>query len=227
MVIAALIVAIVSALASVAAVRYARRSDRSAGRSAVAAERSAVASEARAALEGQRRHAELTPRFRITCGPANPGTDTLRLVVFLAGPPELGRLDSVTVKIRDDHPWRADGTPLAGGPSPEEVAAQIWGPYRFIPGTGPGADLSRGIPGADPTGRVTPTRGMPVGEELPFALEPTSAPRWSAWSLENWRAQIGNVIRLQLDSHRDGWEPWTGTCEYDLSVPLGTVVQAP
>ena len=62
----------------------------------------------------------------------------MRLSVFLAGAPELRRLDSLTVKIRDDHPWRADGSPLAGGPSSEEVAAQIWGPYRFIPGTGPG-----------------------------------------------------------------------------------------
>jgi type II secretory pathway pseudopilin PulG len=227
MVIAALVVAIVSALASVAAVRYARRSDQSAARSATASERSAVASEARAALEAQRRHAELTPRFRVTCARANPGSDTFRLSVFLAGPPELGQLDSLTVKIRDDHPWRADGQPLAGGPSPDEIAAQIWGPYRFQPGSGPGADSTKGIPGADPTGRVTPTRGMPVGEALPFFLEPTRPPQWSAQPLENWRNERGTVIRLQFDSRRDGWEPWTATCEFDLSAPLGTVVEAP
>lgn len=227
MVIAALIVAIVSALASVAAVQYARRSDQSAERSAVASERSAVASEARAALEGQRRHAEMTPRFRITVAPANPGSDSLRLGVFLVGPPELDRLDSLTVTIRDDHPWRAQGSPLAGGPSTEEVAAQIWGPYRFMPGTGPGADSTKGIPGADPTGRVTPTRGMPVGEALPFFLEPTRPPQWSAQPLENWRHERGPAIRLQLECRRDGWEPWTLTCEFDTSAPAGTVVEVP
>jgi hypothetical protein len=86
-----------------------------------------------AALDMQRRNAELTPRFRITREPSDPGSPMLRLGVFLSGPPELERLDELTVMIRDDHPWRAQGTPLAGGPTPEQVAEQIWGPYRFIP----------------------------------------------------------------------------------------------
>ncbi len=159
----------IAALGAVGAVRYARRSDRSAARSAAAASTTA-------ALDKQRRNAELTPRFRVTCGLSNPGSPTLRLGVFLSGPPELERLDALTVTIRDDHPWRGQGTPLAGGPIPEQVAAQIWGPYRFIPGTGPGADHVGGIPGADPTGRTTPTGGMPAGEELPFFLEPTFPP---------------------------------------------------
>ena len=66
----ALIVAIVSALAAVGAVWYARRLDGRASeavtvaqQSAAAAERSAVASEKRAALESARRHDELTPRW--------------------------------------------------------------------------------------------------------------------------------------------------------------------
>ena len=66
----ALIVAIVSALATVGAVWYARRLDGRASeavtvaqQSAAAAERSAVASEKRAALESARRHDELTPRW--------------------------------------------------------------------------------------------------------------------------------------------------------------------
>src|SRR5260370_22314936 len=153
--IAALVVAIVAALSAVGAVWYARRSDRSAARSAVAASTTA-------ALDMQRRNAELTPRLRVSCEPSNPGSPTLRLGVFLSGPPELERLDALTVTLRDDHPWRGQGTPLAGGPTPEQVVAQIWGPYRFIPGTGPGADHVRGIPGADPTGRTTPTGGVAV-----------------------------------------------------------------
>jgi hypothetical protein len=206
--IAALVVAIVAALAALAAVWYARRSDRSASRSAAAAATTA-------ALDIQRRNAELTPRFRVTCEPSNPGSPTLRLRVFLAGPPELRRLDALIVTIRDDHPWRGQGTPLAGGPTPEQVAAQIWGPYRFIPGTGPGADSVRGIPGADPTGRTTPTGGMPVGEELPFFLEPTFPPSWSQQPQQNWQKERGTVLRLQLECQLEGWEPWTLACEID------------
>src|SRR5260370_33661982 len=164
--IAALVVAIVAALSAVGAVRYARRSDRSAARSAAAASTTA-------ALDKQRRHAELTPRLRVTCEPSNPGSPTLRLGVFLSGPPELERLDALTVTIRDDHPWRGQGTPLAGGPIPEQVAAQIWGPYRLIPGTGPGADPVGGIPGADPTGRTTPTGGRTLAPSFTLLTTPT------------------------------------------------------
>jgi hypothetical protein len=67
------------------------------------------------------------------------------------------------------------------------------------PGTGPGADSVRGIPGADPTGRVTPSSGMPVGEELTFALEPTRPPAWSHQPQENWLSERGTLIRLRLD----------------------------
>jgi type II secretory pathway pseudopilin PulG len=206
--IAALVVAIVSALGAVGAVWYARRSDRSAAKSAAAAATTA-------ALDVQRRHAELTPRFRVTCEPSNPGSQTLRLGVFLSGPPELERLDALTVVIRDDHPWRGQGTPLAGGPAAEQVAAQIWGPCRFIPGTGPGADPVRGVPGADPTGRTTPTSGLPVDEELPFFLEPTHPPSWSQQPPENWRRERGTVVRLRLECRCDGWDPWVVTCEVD------------
>jgi hypothetical protein len=225
MVIAAFVVAVVSALTAVYAVVYARRqagaADRSAvaaERSALAAERSAVASEGAAALEAQRRLEEMTPRFRVSYD-----WETDRLTVLLLGPLQLERLDSLTVRIRDDHPWRAGGTPIAGGPTAEQVAAQIWGPYRFIPGAGPGADPLKGTPGADPTGRVTPTRGMPVGESLQFALEPTRAPQWSAWSAENWRARAGTVLRLQLESRREGWEPWLLPCEINTSAGTSPV----
>jgi hypothetical protein len=218
--IAALAVAIVSALCAAGAVWYARRSDRSAARSAVAASTTA-------ALDIQRRNAELTPRFRVTCEPSNPGSPTLRLRVFLAGPPELERLDALTVTIRDDNPWRSQGTPLAGGPTSEQVAAQIWGPYRFIPGTGPGADSIRGIPGADPTGRTTPTGGLPVGEELPFFLEPTFPPPWSQQPQDNWLKERGPVVRLRLECHRDGWDPWTLTCEIDTSGDGPGTVEIP
>src|SRR2546430_16121240 len=124
------------------------------------------------------------PRFRITCEPSNPGSPALRLGVFLSGPPELERLDALAVAIRDDHPWRGQGTPLVGGPTSEQAAAQIWGPYRFIPGTGPGADSARGIPGADRTSRAWLGTARPTRQNRPGPTSrPASRPR---------RAERGN-----------------------------------
>jgi type II secretory pathway pseudopilin PulG len=211
MTMAALLVSIVSALAAIAAVWIARRSDRSAAKSAAAAATTA-------ALDVQRRRAELTPHFRVTCHPSNPGAPTLSLNVALDGPPELERLDKLTVTIRDDHPWRGQGAPLAGGATPEEIAAQVWGPYRFRPNTGPGADSTRGIPGADAIGRSTPTGGMPVGEELPLLLEPAWPPPWSQQAQDDWRREQGTVVRLRFECHRDGWDKqWTLPCEIDTA----------
>jgi hypothetical protein len=140
---AALVVSVLSVLIALGALLYARKLDQkvaqavaAAQRSAAAAERSAEAGESARALEQHRRNAELRPRFRLRCGPTNPGVETRRLTVFLAGPPELERLETLIVSVRDDHPWRGEGTPLAGGPTPEQVAEQIWEPYRFTAGPG-------------------------------------------------------------------------------------------
>jgi hypothetical protein len=220
MVIAALVVSIVSAAVSGASVLYARRS-------AGAADRSAGAAAITAALDADRRHAELTPRFRITCAAANPGSESMRMLARLTGPPELERLDALTVTIRDDHPWRADRTPLAGGPTPEQVAEQIWGRYRFTPGVGPSADRVRGIPGADPTGRTCPTTGLPVGEELPFQLEPNQPPPWSQQSLDAWQEQMGPWLRLLLDCRQDGRPPWVLPCEIEIEASVGVTEVPP
>jgi hypothetical protein len=233
MVLAALLVAIISALLTGAALVYYRRSAQAAERSAVDSSRSADAAErsaeaaTRAAdaaavtakLDTDRRHSELTPQFRITCQPG--GQDGLRMMIFLAGPPELERLDALAVTIRDDHPWRAQGSPIAGGPTPEQVAGQIWGRYRFIPGTGPGASPVKDIPGADPAGRTTHTTGLPVGEELPFDLEPTYPPSWAQWTQEGWRQAVGPMLRLELECRREGWAPWVLRCEMKIEDGVG------
>jgi hypothetical protein len=161
----------------------------------------------------------------ITCTPINPGSDQLRLTVALTGPPELHQLDRLIVTIRDDHSGRQSSTTLPGGPTPEQLHAQIWGPLRFVPGTGPGADPTRGVPGADPTGRSTPTTGLPVGEELPFALEPSPPPRWSNHTHQAWRQERGTILRLTFECHNNTDHPWTLTGEIDTQDP--TPVQIP
>lgn len=202
----ALIVSLASAGFAGSSVVYARRSARS---SESAAQSAAIT----AGHDSDRRHTELTPRFRLTLQPANPGITTLKLLIYLLGPAELERLDALTVSIRDDHPWRGEGTPSAAGPAPEQVKRQVWGRWMFRSGTGPGADRTRGVPGADETGRTTPTGGMPVGEELPFFLDPTSPPSWSHQDLQAWQEQMGPYLRLRLECVREGQKPWMLTAE--------------
>lgn len=211
MTVAAFVVSIVSVVVAIASVWFAWRSSRSAAQSATAAATTAE-------LDLQRRHVELAPRFRATCRPYNPGSETLLLQLSLSEPHELERLDELTVTIRDDHPWRGQAV-RGGGPSAEQIAKQIWGPYRFIPGTGPEADPGRGVPGADPTGRTTPTAGMPVGETLSFCLERTSPPSWSHQTHEDWQRQCGTTVRLRLECHREGHLPWT--VPFELMVEDG------
>ncbi len=215
MVVAALVVAIVSAAICAASVLYARRS-------AVAANTSAGSAAITARLDTDRRHAELTPRFRITCGPENPGVDTTFMSIYLAGPPELERLDKLTVVIRDDPPWRSQGTPLAAGPTREQVAEQIWGRYKFTRGVGPGADPATGLFGADRTGRTCPAGEMFVGERLLFQLDPTWPPSWSQWSLESWQEKVGPLLRLRLECHREGQAPWILPCEVLVQDGVGS-----
>jgi hypothetical protein len=186
---AALIVSIVSALTAIGSVLYTKQS--------------ANAATATAALDAERRQAELTPRFHITCERWNTGSDKLRLTVQLTGPLQLGALDELTFKIRDDHHWRAEHEPLAGGPTREQIAAQVWGQWRLTPGSVP----NRG-PGVDANGQTCTEPDLPVGEALSYQLEPTWPPSWSQQSVESWQAQMGTLLRFTLECRRDGYKPW-------------------
>lgn len=180
--------------------------------SRLSAERSNAAAETLAEIERDRRHAELTPRFRVIVEPWNEGSETKRLRVMLLGPPGLDHLDALTARIRDDHFRRGEGMLLAAGPSREEIKDHIWGPYMFTPGTGP--DEAR----ADRTGRVTAYDAeLPVGEELPFQLEQTRPGRWMAgMSQEDWQRQRGTVVRLAIDAVHNQHGTWTLPCEIEV-----------
>ena len=168
-----------------------------------------------ARIELERRKSELTPLFRVRCEPWTAGNDAdLRLRLQLTGPTSLGRIDGVTVTIRDDDFRRGEGTLIAGGPTREQVKEQIWGPYRFGPGTGP--DEAQ----ADVTGRVTDYAAeLPVGEELRYFLERTRPPFWAtSMTQESWNQQRGPVIRLLLEPRRNDYGEWRLPCEIDLST---------
>lgn len=173
-----------------------------------------------AEIERDRRHAELCPRLRVTCEPLNPGGKYQQLRVALLGPPGLDRLDRLTVTIRNDHHRRGEGPLRLGGPTPEDLKRQIWGPYRFPPGTGP--DDAR----ADSNGRVTPYEAvLPVGEELPFQLEPTLPPSWAqGTSPQNWQRERGTILRITFDAQHATHGSWTLPAEIDVGDGTKRVV---
>jgi hypothetical protein len=197
--------AIGSVTAATVAARAAHQSSR-------AASEANAAATTLAELERDRRHGELCPRLRVSCEPRGSGTHELRLWVMLLGPPTMDRVDSLTVKIRDDHFRRGDGCLLAGGPTREQIKEQIWGPYRFTPGVAP--DQAR----SDRTGRVIVYEtSVPVGEDLPVQLEPTSRSEWAtATSPEDWRREQGTVIRLVFLAEHTQHGKWTLPAEIDI-----------
>jgi hypothetical protein len=218
---AAVIWSAVGALGTVAAAgvaAWAARQSRS------SAQQANAAAGTLAEIERDRRHSELTPRFRVTVESRNGGSEPQRrLRVMLLGPPGLDHLDSLTIRIRDDHFRRGEGLLLPGGPTRDQIRAHIWGPYMFTPGTGP--DEAR----ADRTGRVTEYNAdLPVGEELPFQLEPTCPGSWmEGTTQEDWQRQRGTVIRLAIDARHNEHGTWTIPCEIDASNADGTTVIIP
>lgn len=104
------------------------------------------------------------------------------------------------VHIPDNLPGRSLGTRTADVP-PDLVAEQIRGPYRFADAAPLGTEVAFKS-GDDAIGRGMQTRGMDVGGEQVFILEPTYPPSWSGQALEDWREQQGTVIRFELFCHR-------------------------
>ncbi|GGP93346.1 hypothetical protein [Streptomyces melanogenes] len=146
-----------------------------------------------AAIERDRWHSELTPRVQAT---VELRTQTLLLLKF-EGPAGLRRLERVTLSIRDDRDRR--GRPVLGGaPTDEEIAAVIWGPLRFRPGSD----------NADATGRTVAPFTLELDEARPFALDPSLRPRW--YDEDRWRAQYADApLRLWIVCETDGHKPWT------------------
>lgn len=179
-----------------------------------AATKASEAAEAMVGIERSRRHSELTPRLLVTCEVLGPGDygGKLRLRVKLLGPVELASVDSLTLAILDDHFRRGDEKLIEKTPSApyiDEIKRQVWGPYRFTPQVGP--DDAR----ADATGRETVYGSeIPIGAELPFQLEPTSPPSYSAWSFDQWQRDRGTLLRLALVAAKAG-ECWRLVCELD------------
>jgi len=124
----------------------------------------------------------------------------IRLRVAQNGPPGIDHLDSLVLEIcNDDSYWPDERNVAANGRNYDEVRTQVWAPYRFTPGTGPGQAR------ADRHGRKVAYKDLlPVGQELAFQLEPTRPGSWIGMRPEEWQRQRGNAIRLAITAaHRD------------------------
>jgi hypothetical protein len=143
----------------------------------------------------ERRWTALTPQL----GPAlDERGDRAGLRIRLSGPLRLQRLDRVTVKIRDDMPDR--GPLPTGQQTAEDIAAQIWGPYRLNPN----------VKDTDPNGRaVTYPDGVDVGEDIECVLERSLPPHWSHQTPQQWQDDYdGKPLRFTVVCERAGEEPW-------------------
>lgn len=161
-------------------------------------------------IERDRRHAELCPRFKISCEAPPTSADDRRLRISLLGPVGLDGLDELTVTIRNDQLHRGEAA-ISGGATPKQIEQHIWGPYQFTPMTGPDNELS------DERGRATTyKRKLPVGEALVFQIQRTQPPPRSEWNQAQWREQIGKTMRLSLTALHHEYEPWTIACEVDV-----------
>lgn len=173
----------------------------------LAARRANATADAVARIERERWHADLTPQFRVTLERGDG--DRATLSVHLAGPLPLGHLDEVSVEVRQSDDL--DYTPtLAGGPTPEQVAAQVWGPYRFVPR----------VNDADENGQVMPAFPLRVGAGRPLAMERTRPPHWQEGNDREarWRDKwLNKPLRLVLTCRRDDLDPWT--VPYEVEVP--------
>ena len=118
--------------------------------------------------------------------PARPDA-TARLIVTLYGPLDL---HGVAVAIRDDRPDRAPG--IAGGPSAAEIAATVWGPWRF----------RHGVDGATPDGRAVPARPLHRRGQLVFVLDAAPVPSWTL--PDHWvRDHADAALRLTITCTRE------------------------
>lgn len=134
---------------------------------------------------------ELTPQFKIVCEPH--GDDGMFLWLTLIGPSTLDRVDEVVVRVLDD--MVRPPSSIAGSATDEQMAAVVWGPWRFPPG----------LDGIDQYGRtvVVPTR-LEMGDRTRVYMERTTPPRWWGSGTPAWRHQYaGTPLRLRFTCRRD------------------------
>jgi hypothetical protein len=106
----------------------------------------------------------------------------------------------VQLYIRDDRDRSRDSTPV-GGPTAEERAAVVWGPFRF-------SALS---PGADPLARSIAPFTFETDDAVRITLRPSTPPAWTpgADGEQRWRIAYADApLRLWAVCEASGHKPW-------------------
>ncbi|GGT13203.1 hypothetical protein GCM10010271_15170 [Streptomyces kurssanovii] len=204
--------AALSALAALGSWKAARRANATSARAQATGERAYEVAELVARIERDRWHADLLPQFRIAL--ERETGDRATLSVRLVGPLPLCHLDEIRIAVvaSDDYVRAAR---LPGGPSQDELDAQVWGPFRF----------THGADGADVNGQTVEPFSLQVGAGRPFSMERTRPPHWQEGQERDahWRNQWTNTpIRLIATCTREGFKPWVVPCE--VEVPGSTRV---
>jgi hypothetical protein len=174
--------------------------------SRVSATEANEAAKAMTAIERDRRHAEMTPHFKVQYRPSRTGSGRADLAVTLLGPVGLDHLDSLTLVIRDDY-YRNRERELRAAPMPEEIESEVWGPLKIWT-LAPFSGIR-----VEEVGRTATRRRVPVGDELSFSLERTSPPA----GLEDvWLLLNGTVFRSALAAHHEVYGSWRLPWEFDV-----------
>lgn len=118
-----------SALAAIGSWNAARRANKTSAQAQATGERAYETANAVARIERDRRREERRPQFDLTLEPRSPQHSMLN--VHLAGPDELGEVESVSIRVDDDDKDRTHLTP--GGATREDIDNQIWGPSDSPP----------------------------------------------------------------------------------------------
>ncbi len=150
--------------------------------------------EAVARIERDRWHLDLTPQLRLKLEPQGG-----MLYVRFDGPASLGRI-TVQLTVRDDRDRVRDPV-LAGGPTAEERAEVVWGPYHFRPG----------VDGADQLGPSVTPFTLEADDRTRLAVDESLRPRWyeGTGGEEQWRQQNRTKrMRLWADCTAAGHKPW-------------------
>jgi hypothetical protein len=110
----------------------------------------------------------------------------------LCGPDTLDTLDEVTIRILDER-WQDHGGRLTpGGPSADDIAKHIWGPWEF--NTGASAQV------ADNRTAISRPYSRTSGKDWDhLSLIPTTPPYWASMTQQQWlRRTDGQPLRLLI-----------------------------